>query len=44
MCRLAGSGETAVHWLQFPERLFFGLQIGLDVHVGGVQAAISTSD
>jgi hypothetical protein len=24
--------------LQRPERLFFGLQIGLDVHVSGVQA------
>jgi len=27
--------------LQFPERLLFGLQVGLDVHVSGIQAFVA---
>ena len=35
------AGKTAFNWLQSSAHLFFGLQIGLDVHVGGVQAFVA---
>jgi hypothetical protein len=34
---LSGSPD----WVQLSERLFFGLQICLDIHVGGVQAFVA---
>ncbi len=33
--------ETAFNWLQLAERLFFALQVCLDLHVGGVQAFVA---
>src|SRR5258708_21205207 len=35
------TGESSFNWLQLPERLFFGLEIGLDVHMSGVQAFVA---
>ena len=35
------TGKPALHWLQFPERLLFCLQIRLDIHMCGVQAFVA---